>query len=60
MNILGLEAPHYIENLFITKEIQESGKYILKLYSYEGIKNYEIDDLFPCYTYTVISYINFR
>jgi len=53
ITILATETPEIIRDIFITKEIQESGKYHLKLFSYGKMKIVELDDYFPCYNYTV-------
>ena len=39
--------------MFITKEISADGKYKLKVYENDCEKIIEIDDFFPCYSYTV-------
>lgn len=53
MTIVAAETPEVINDIFITKEVQESGKYHLKLFSYGQMKIVELDDYFPCYNYTV-------
>lgn len=57
ITILATEASDYIKNLFVDKEIQDSGKYTMRIFFYNDPKIIVLDDYFPCYTYTVFLFI---
>ncbi len=59
ITILATEAPHFLKEMFVTKGIQETGKYVLKLHCHDDvIKQVEMDDYFPCYVHTVPSFFS--
>ncbi len=53
ITILATEAPHYIKKMFVTNEIQEDGKYVVRIYNNGAEKLIQLDDYFPCFTRTV-------
>ncbi len=53
MTLLATEAPHYIRDMLVTKEISAEGKYVAQIHSNGTLKTLQLDDYFPCFTFTV-------
>lgn len=45
-----------IRKMFVDEQVQESGKYTMRIYFHGEQKTVVLDDYFPCYTYTVIRF----
>lgn len=53
ITILATVDSALIKNMFLDQHVQPSGKYTVRIHFHNEPKIVELDDYFPCYTYTV-------